>query len=161
MLFRSIPPQCLAIGFPARIVSKPPDFPKLVTEEEKVGILENIVAEMIRFFEGSELICSGNDNKYEITDIRRNLWRRKRKTWRLCVEYEAISENAGQDTYKNTDVLLSLKEIPIAMRRKLNAMNIMWIDIEKKEQPLFWNDLGDEVVLFLKRYGVKFFRVEE
>jgi len=157
----AIPPKSLAIGFPARIVSKPPDFPKLLTEAERVEILQNIVAEMIKFFEGSSLTCSGNSDRYEITRLTRKLWFQKKKTWRLRIEYEAIDENKIPESYKTMDVFLSLKEIPKAIRRKLTAMNVMWIDIEKKEQPLFWNDLGDEVVLFLKRYGVKFFRVEE
>jgi hypothetical protein len=38
---------------------------------------------------------------------------------------------------------------------------VMWIDIEKKERSVFGNDLGEEVVLFLRRYGVRFFRVEK
>jgi hypothetical protein len=43
----------------------------------------------------------------------------------------------------------------------MNAKRIMWIDIERKEQPLFWNDLGEEVALYLKRYGVRLFKVKE
>ena len=37
MVHRTIPPRCLAVGFPARVVSKPPDFPKPMTYDEKIN----------------------------------------------------------------------------------------------------------------------------
>jgi hypothetical protein len=37
---------------------------------------------------------------------------------------------------------------------------VMWIDIENKEQSDLTNDLGDEVAVFLKRYGVRLFRIK-
>lgn len=53
------------------------------------------------------------------------------------------------------DVLFSLFEIPGDVRDFLSSRNIMWIDIAKKEQTRISNDLGDEVLTFLKRYGVR------
>jgi hypothetical protein len=35
----------------------------------------------------------------------------------------------------------------------------MWVEIARKEQSSYSNDLGDEVLLFLKRYGVRTIRV--
>src|SRR5580704_1131842 len=48
----TLPPRSLAVGFPARIVVKPPVFPKAVSDEEKVVMFEKIVAEMIQFLIG-------------------------------------------------------------------------------------------------------------
>src|SRR4029078_5358408 len=45
-----IPPRCLAIGFPARVVSKAPDFPKELSEKNKVDIFRNIGAEIRKCF---------------------------------------------------------------------------------------------------------------
>jgi hypothetical protein len=53
------------------------------------------------------------------------------------------------------DVFLSLFEIPGDVRDFLRTRNIMWIDIAKKEQTRVSNDLGDEVLSFLRRYGVR------
>ena len=36
LVHRTIPPKCLAVGFPARVVSKYPDFPREIADEEKV-----------------------------------------------------------------------------------------------------------------------------
>jgi hypothetical protein len=57
------------------------------------------------------------------------------------------------------DVLLSLKEIPGETRNRLTAENVTWVEIARKEQSLVTNEFGDEVSLFLKRYGVRTLRV--
>ena len=59
-----------------------------------------------------------------------------------------------------SDILLSLRAIPNQVRKNLVQKGMMWIDIESKEQSDLTNDLGDEVLFFLKRYGVRFIRVK-
>jgi len=56
------------------------------------------------------------------------------------------------------DVFLSLFEIPDDVRDYLCARNTVWIDVAKKQQPRASNDLGDEVLNFLKRYGIRTLR---
>ncbi|MCG7853621.1 MAG: hypothetical protein MIO92_13960 [Methanosarcinaceae archaeon] len=157
---RIIPPKSLAAGYPARVISKAPDFPKEVSEEQKVDILRNIVDEMIAYFNGSGLGCTGAGSHFEITQVKKSVLGKKKKTWRLSVVSEGVPEQEGITGNKRLDVFVSLKTIPEEVRKKLNIAKVMWLDIEKKERPLFWNDLGDEVALFLRRYGVRFFRVK-
>lgn len=158
---RTIPGKCLAAGFPARILSKYPDFPKEITEEQKDEILRTIESEMIKYFTGSGLICNTKGNYYEI--IYKGKWFvfHKKVIDKLMVCYDTVTEDTISPDNKNLHVLVSLKTIPANMRRILNETKTMWLDIEKKERPLFWNDLGDEAALFLKRYGVRFNRVKE
>lgn len=153
----TIPPRCLAVGFPARVVSKAPEFPREVSEEEKVGIFRNIVAEMIQFFQGSELRCQQDGDCYEIRKPAGG-WRRNQGPWRLQVVEGSVSGTAKLLSPAAVHVLLSLREIPEETRRSLQARNTMWIDIASKEQSRLSNDLGDEVSLFLKRYGVRLMR---
>lgn len=160
LVHRTIPPKCLAVGFPARVVSKFPDFPKEVTEEQKVDILQKIVHEMIDYFNGSGLFCNKMEAYYEITQIKKTLLGKKEKTWSLGVAYEDIPETETIPAMERLNVFISLKTIPKNIRKKLNAGGVMWLDIEKKERPLFWNDFGDEVALFIRRYGVRFYRVD-
>lgn len=156
---RAIPPKSLAAGFPARVINKPPDFPKDVTDGQKVEMLKNIVNEMMGCFAGSGLVCADRGSHWEVTRIKKSFLRRKRNTWRLGVAYEAIPADMDRFINERRDVFVSLKTIPPELRKRLCAAKVMWLDIEKKERPLFWNDLGDEVALFLRRYGVRFNRV--
>ena len=157
---RTIPPKSLAAGFPARIISKPPDFPKDVSEDEKVNILRDIVDEMINYFNGSGLRCIDNGDYFEIVHVRERLFGKKKRQFFLAVAYDSISDVESLPAQGKLSVLVSLKELSKEVRKELNARGMMWLDIEKKERPLFWNELGDEVALFLRRYGVRFNRVE-
>ena len=56
------------------------------------------------------------------------------------------------------DVLVSLREIPDDLRQRLSARGTMWIDISAKAQPQFCNALGNEVLSFFRRYGVRTLR---
>ncbi len=161
LVHKDIPSKCLAAGFPARIISKYPDFPKEVPKEEKIDILRYIVDEMIEYFSGSGLECINNENNFEISQIKKSLFGMKKKRWSLGISYKDIQGVEAIPEGKELSVFVSLTTIPKHVRKNLNTMRVMWLDIEKKERPLFWNDLGDEVVFFLRRYGVRFYRVEE
>jgi acetyltransferase-like isoleucine patch superfamily enzyme len=161
LVARTVPGRCLAVGFPARVVSKYPEFPKEVADEEKVDILKNIVDEMVSCFNKSGLRCSGNGTDYEVRQPGKGLVGRGERVWRLRVEYERNPETGVPAGVDGLDVFLSLWEIPKPVRSYLSSKQIMWIDIERKEQPLFWNDLGEEVALYLKRYGVRLYRKKE
>jgi acetyltransferase-like isoleucine patch superfamily enzyme len=155
----TIPPRCLALGFPARVVSKAPDFPKELSEKDKLEIFRNIITEMVQFFVGSGLQCVKNGHHYNILKPDSSWWRRDGSSWTLVVVegdiHEAI-EHLGPDSVQ---VLLSLWDIPDDVRQRLQSQGTTWIEIAKKEQSRQSNDLGDEVSHFLNRYGVRTLRI--
>jgi acetyltransferase-like isoleucine patch superfamily enzyme len=154
----TIPPRCMAVGFPARVISKAPEFPKQVSDEQKIEIFRSIVDEMISFFVASGLSCEQDGNCYKITKPRRK-WRRENVgAWILLVVEGDVREAVVRFPVGTFDVLLSLREIADDIRDVLNARRVMWIEIAKKEQSRFSNDLGDEVSLFFTRYGVRTLR---
>ncbi len=120
-----------------------------ISDAEKVAMFRSIVAEMSQFFVGSGLSCQRDGDHFEVHQPK------KRKSWRLLVT-DTDARTALQDSRAaNLDAFLSLCEIPPDVRDYLGSRNIMWIDIAKKEQTRVSNDLGEEVSLFLKRYGVR------
>src|SRR5262245_27989939 len=151
----TIPARSMAVGFPARVVSHEPDFPRQVSAADKERFLGDIVAEMLAFFEGSGLSCRGEGLTYHITQQPRGWWSSS-KAWRLVVRPDAVSETESFDA----DVLLSLRAIPSSVRMALVNQGSMWIDIESKERSDSGNDRGDEVAQYLRRYGVRLFRVK-
>ena len=157
---RTIPPRCIAVGFPARVVKKYPDFPTEVTDSQKIDFLKRIVNEMLTSFQNSGLLCSPNGNVYRVVLVREGWFGEKRKEWTLGVSYGAEEQLDALPPKMDVNVFLSLLTIPTSVRKHLDSKSIMWIDIEKKEQSDFTNDLGEEVLLFLRRYGARFFRVK-
>ncbi len=149
----AIPPRSMAVGFPARIVGKAPVFPRAVSDEEKVEMFRNIIAEMLQFLAGSGLQCEKDGAAYEIGKAS-GPWRRA-KVWRMQVADESVHPSVVASGSRKPDVFLSLFEIPTHVRRVLSDRKVMWIDIARKEQSRLSNDLGDEVSSFLRRYGVR------
>jgi acetyltransferase-like isoleucine patch superfamily enzyme len=154
----TIPPRCLAVGFPARVISKFPDFPKELSERDRTEMFRKIVEEMVRFFHGSGLEYTQDGNRYEFARTARRWLRRKQRRWVLEVAEEVVSDAAEAAVPKAVDVLLCLHEIPDRIRHVLDARKVLWIDVARKERSHLSNELGEEVSLFLKRYGIRTLR---
>lgn len=153
----TLPPCSMAVGFPAKIVGKAPVFPKRVSDEEKIEMFRRIIAEMIQFFAGSGLECEQDGAQYEVRRTN-GRWRRLKRSWRMQATDGDVREVAKGLESEKLDVFLSLWEIPGDVRESLRSRDIMWIDIARKEQSRTSNDLGEEVLSFLKRYGVRTLR---
>ncbi len=152
----TIPPRCLAVGFPARVVVKAPYFPRTVKEEEKVRYLNEIVAEMVEYWRGSGLSCHEEGPVIEVRQVTRRWFFRMEKSWRFITVPDQLPETG----WNGVDLVLSLRQIPEPIRAELTRRKQMWIDLEQKERSDFGNDLGEEVAHYLKRYGVRLFRVK-
>jgi acetyltransferase-like isoleucine patch superfamily enzyme len=154
-----IPERCLAVGFPARVVT--PNLPSEVNDDEKRQLLQHIVTEMAGFFEGSGLACRRVDGMLEVVDSRKRIWwARSPRVWRLQVHDRLGEVESSESVQTRVHVFLSLRRIPADVRLNLDKRQVMWIDIETKERSDFGNDLGEEVALYLRRYGVRFFRTK-
>ncbi len=150
----TIPPRCLAVGFPARVVAKAPYFPRAVKEGEKVQYLKEIVAEMLEYLRGSGFSCREDGSVVEVRQVKRRWFFNTEKAWRFIVVMDQLPD-LGLD---GIDLVLCLRQIPEQMRNDLVRRKQMWIDLEKKERSDFGNDLGEEIAQYLKRYGVRLFR---
>jgi hypothetical protein len=148
----------MAIGFPARVVAKPPDFPITLTDEQKIEMFRRMVAEMIRYFVDCGLSCETDGNRYLLMKPATTWWRGKTGPWTLQVVEGDVRESLKNTSPGSTQILLSFREIPSDVRSLLNRQHVMWIEIANKAQSHCSNDLGDEVSLFIKRYGVRTLR---
>jgi acetyltransferase-like isoleucine patch superfamily enzyme len=152
-----IPPNSLAMGYPARVIGQAPTFPKQLSDEERVELFRNIIKDMIHCFSGWGLQCDSSGNRLRCSKTVDTWWSRKTVSLTLeTIDQEPTAE--WVDGLAGTNVVVSLREIPTGLRERLVAKNVMWIDATKKEQSRNANELGDEVSLFLKRYGIRTLR---
>ena len=103
----TLPPNSMAVGYPARIVGKAPVFPKTISDPEKVLMFRKIVAEMLHFFAGSGLECQALGEYHEIRRPKSH-WRREKKSWRLRVTDGDVREAEKALGAGKPDVFLSL-----------------------------------------------------
>lgn len=153
----TIPPYSLAMGYPARVIGKPPSFPKQLGEQDRAELFRNMIKDMISCFVGWGLRCETQGNRYQFTRTVDTWWSRKSVTLTM----ETFDQQPTADWVAGLaklDVVVSLLEIPVEIRQLLLAKRVMWIDLAKKEQSRNSNELGHEVALFLKRYGIRTLR---
>ena len=149
----NVPPRCLAVGFPARVVAKAPDFPKPVPDEEKLTIFQEIVADLATYFGASGLQCEQRGASYTFTERHRPWWRGRPKSWTLHASAGPLEPPADPP-----HVLLSLPALPAEHKRRLESQGTVWIEIASKQRSGATNELAEEVDRFLKRYGVRTIR---
>ena len=151
-----IPPRCLAVGFPARVVSKEPEFPRPLSVAEKEAILREIVDEFQACLRGEGLECRMEGDCLEVRTTKWAGWRRRAvRHWLRVFTAPLIEEPAGA-----ADVVLSLHRIPDRVRSALSRKRVMWLDLEAKERSDSGTELGEETAQHLRRHGVRFFRVK-
>jgi len=155
----TIPPRCLAVGFPARVIAKAPYFPRTVKDGEKVQYVKEIIAEMVVYLSESGLACREGGPVTEVQQTTRCCFFTKRKSWRFAVRYEADG-SASKSDLETFDVLISLARVQDQERTELVRRGRMWIDLTTKERSDLGNPLGEEIAHYLKRYGVRLFRVK-
>ena len=116
----------------------------------------HIVVEMISYLNGFGMDCRQSGDVIEI--------RRAEKGWLSCsniLERILVAGSGGEVALipAQTRAYLSLTAIPKPLRERLSAARILWADIESRERADYGNDLGEELMQFLRRYGVRFYRV--
>ncbi len=154
-----VPPRCLAAGFPARVISRHPEYPREVSAGESEAILGDIVSELAKYLHGFGFECQSISKAgFEVFGSLQGSRQERRSRGRLSVIYQ---NNDGKEDLRESsgsDVLISLCSLSHSIRRKLEASGTVWVDIKNKERSDGTNDLGEEVIDFLKRYGVRLFR---
>jgi hypothetical protein len=154
----TIPDHCLALGFPARVVSKPPEFPSPVTYEDKVRYLHEITDEMIECFRGSDLICNQKDSDWTVVQKTKGWFGSRTRRWTIRILSSDGKTLADELTRAPADIVVSLFAIPPEIRNRLNSVRCVWMDIHNKERSDHGSEMGEEVALYLRRYGVRFLR---
>lgn len=160
VVHRSVPPRSMAVGFPARVVSKHPDFPLQITSDDKVRFLKEIVEEMIQYLGGFGILCRPiAPDRYEMVGTRKKRFKKIREHGQLQVLYDPV-DSAQTFDFAYPAIVLSLEVIPDKVRETIEYRGNMWIDIAGKERSHSGNIFGEEVVKYMGRYGVRFFRVK-
>src|SRR5579871_2296936 len=119
----TVPACSMAVGYPAKIVGRPPVFPKQLSDEEKEATFRQIMADMRDFLIKSGFECEGDSKCYEVHQTARG---RRSKIWRIGVATGDFREGLADRIEARLDVLISLREIPDDLRLVLDSRNVMW-----------------------------------
>ena len=156
---RRVPPRCLAVGYPARVVSREPDFPRVVPEVEKETIFQAIMHEAVDALELTGARCTHEGDRWQVTTSGRRWWGGRARPVSLAAFHEPWpAERVLGGVGPRVDVMVSLQAIPHWLRRHLDRCGTVWIDIARKERAAADCDLADAVLQTFRRHGVRLFR---
>jgi acetyltransferase-like isoleucine patch superfamily enzyme len=144
----NVPGRCLAVGFPARVVSREPDFPRPMSYDDKRGVLEKLLVEYEQFLTEYGFQCRREPGTFQVQDSNTG------KSWLMKVAFTSDDPLPAPET----SVFLSLATLSQSRRDELDQLRIPWIDIASKDRSDQGNQFAEETVQFLRRYGVRLYR---
>ncbi|MBI1178646.1 hypothetical protein GC207_14535 [bacterium] len=157
---RSIPANCLAAGSPATVVARAPYFPRQLDDAARLAIFHEIIDDCLQYLAGCELPCRRDGSLIELVHHARRWGFVHIVTYRLRLD-ENGALPVDDSSAAAVQTWLSLKRIPEASRQALTQRGILWIDIESRERSNHSNEFGEEMIQFLRRYGVRFTRPDK
>lgn len=147
LVTRNIPAGSLATGMPAQVLRRSPDYPRHPDHGERRVRLQGILQEFFSYLEyhGWEVKhCDVDGGEHAVVS-------RDGKTHSLTTFLDtpaAIKEMEPGST------ILTLPDVP-----QVNNTGVMWLNVAQATRTGS-NPLGEELALFLSRYGIRFYRAD-
>jgi acetyltransferase-like isoleucine patch superfamily enzyme len=156
-----IPSRCLATGSPARVVARAPYYPRALTGEDRARLLGDLMTNLVAYLNGSGLVCVLQAGRIHVGWQERGWLFARQQEGVICFSTHPLGEPADAVPPPAGSVFVSLAHLPPARRRALSDRRVLWLDLEQKQRSPLSHALGEEVVQFLRRYGVRFDRDDE
>lgn len=141
---KDLPPNCLAAGSPAKVLKE--NFPGRLTQAEQEKLTEDMLADFERYLRHHGLEVSREVNKY---------WIRGKKTSQITW----MRTNAPIDSPATDDNMLLLSNGTEEQVRLAGKDFKMAASLSARAR-VGTSDVGEELLSFLSRYGVRFNRLD-
>ncbi len=144
----TIPPRSLAVGSPAKVIRREPDFPRPLTERDRAALVEEMLREFDRYVEysGVTVQAAAAPRAYARAGDNWRLW------WaRDPAMLGAIRPARGDTVF--TEAALTA-EACTAYR----AQGVDWLDLAGYTRSRDGTPLTEELAQFLWRYGIRLIR---
>src|SRR3989442_4766494 len=140
----TLPLNCLAVGFPARVIRSAPGFPRRLSDSERSALLATIMTEFDRYVQHSGVAIS------ERASFR--LYTRRGKTWRLLWLGATWPPPVAPD---RGDTVLSEAALPADALTAFRERGVHWLDLGGRKTSRDGSPLTQELALYVGRYGVR------
>lgn len=152
LVTKSIPSGALVVGSPAKVVRTSEEYPVSPDHLQRREMLSQIVMEFCQHVEhgGLKVDRSVQSENEEIA-----VFHVDDKTYSLLVSCGGLINDLE---IRNHNTVLSLTGINAGTRQSMEDQMMMWLDLQSKERGGESNPLGEEIVEFVKRFGIRFAR---
>src|SRR5438552_170550 len=142
----TIPPYSLAVGSPAKVIRSAPDFPRRLTEPDRLALIQQMMAEFDRVVvdDGVTIRSDGNGKLYTY----------RGRAWRL----HWVAPDGSWPKAAPGDTVLTAVAVADTTREEYRARGVYWLDLGAKTRSRDGSPLTDELALFFGRYGIRLTR---
>jgi acetyltransferase-like isoleucine patch superfamily enzyme len=144
----TIPPRSLAVGSPAKVIRREPDFPRPLSEHDRAALVEEMVREFDRYVEysGVTVQAAGTPRTYA----------RAGDSWRLWW----VRDRAALETIRPTrgDTVFAEVALTSETCTTYRAQGVDWLDLAGYTRSRGGTPLTEELAQFLSRYGIRLIR---
>jgi hypothetical protein len=144
----TIPPRSLAVGSPAKVIRREPDFPRPLGERDRAALVEEMVREFDRYVEYSGVTLHAASTPRSYT--------RAGESWRLWWTRDRAALDAIQPARRDTvftEVALGPEQCAA-----FRAQGVDWLDLAGYTRSREGTPLTEELAQFLWRYGIRLVR---
>jgi acetyltransferase-like isoleucine patch superfamily enzyme len=144
-----IPPYCLAMGSPARVVRRAPEFPRQLSGSNQAAIMSEIMETFDRYLEYSGVSISVVGERRTYKGAGRRGWNLR---WvRTENEHVAATPDPG-------DTVLTEVPLDAETRAQYRSKGVFWLDVAGRTRSAAGSPVTEELATFLGRYGVRLHR---
>jgi acetyltransferase-like isoleucine patch superfamily enzyme len=152
LVAKDIPAGALAVGSPAKVIRTADQYPVRLDHSQQAEMLRRMVDEFCEYleYEGLKVARDRAEGFERVT-----VMQRAGAAHTLLVAYE---DALNPELCATAAAVLALTGLDAAVRRALASNGRLWLDLAAKQRGGASNALGEEIVDFLKRFGVRFAR---
>lgn len=152
---KDVPAGALAVGVPAKVIKTSDEYPRKPCTKERMEIVTKILSEFKRYLEYHGLrVLLRKERDWDLFEIKKF---GKKICGTLCYRAGDNASVTNLPRMKNS-VFLSFNMFDKEEIKYLKQAGVMWVDLAKQATGGKRNDLGEEFLLFLERYGMRFER---
>lgn len=152
LVTKDVPASSLAVGAPAKILKTAEQYPVKPDEGQRKIMIQQMLDEFCAYLVHAGFAVNRNDQtKTDLVSVNDH----GAQSHKLMVCYEPV-ENLLQ---LPVELVVSLPGLANAERQLLTDNGQMWLDIANKQRGGASLPLGEELAEFIKRYGVRFERM--
>ena len=145
----TIPPNSMAVGFPARVIRAAPDFPPRLSDSERSALVVTIMTEFDRYVQHSGVTVREQEPF--------RLYTAHRKTWRLLWLRGPATPGSAAAPARG-DTVLAETALPEETITAFRSRGVDWLDLGARTRSREGSPLTEELALYVGRYGVRLAR---
>lgn len=155
---KDVPPGALAYGSPAKVIRTADEYPPAPSAAEIKQMIERIITAFIQYLKYHQytvvLAQIDGAKRYDIMTS-------GKVRCGILYYLEETTSDFNRLELDSSTVVLSRRSLSSTQRKHVEQTQAAWIEIDEKRSSAFRNDLAEEILVFLERYGLRFVRCQK